>query len=468
MKNAAFRSFGFMRQLCQTCVLIAIALFVSASSSAAQPLQSAQDTLGQQCADASATTVAYVTQFFPLWFAYKQERVSTEGGLVNTMAASAEVTPLYHFVVAINVDTIYSGVYLDLTAEPVIVTIPATTVGYSILVVDAYGNEIPTGIQPPAPGVYAFTGPGFSGTPPDWATRISMPINFPTLFVRAVKLNQPDRAKAFIASLKTQTLSKYLKHPSGGGTVILPESFFSESFKTIADELIAEDPIEFLKQLQTAVVAPITPPLLGQGKVLSECFNTLFGDGDVHQSEFSAATRQAKATILSNYLTHKGSTNWIHFRNIADWGNNFLDRSSTTEYLQLSNSIKTAAYYHAFSDGSGQPLEGTNPNGYVLTFPAGQTPPALRFWSLTAYTPDTIELVPNTADKYAVASYTPGLEFNSDGSLSIYMAEALPSGVPEPNWLPVPHGAFNVVIRVYGPTGSVVDDTYVPPGIQKR
>ena len=171
---------------------------------------------------------------------------------------------------------------------------------------------------------------------------------------------------------------------------------------------------------------------------------------------------------ISNYLTHKGPTNWIHFRNIADWGSNFLDRSSTTEYLQLANSIKTAAYYHAFSDNRGQPLDGRSLKGYVLMFPAGQLPPALRFWSLTAYTPDTIELVPNTANKYAVASYTPGLEFNSDGSLSIYMAETRPSGEPEANWLPVPHGAFNVVIRIYGPTGDVVDNTYVPPGIQKR
>jgi hypothetical protein len=38
-------------------------------------------------------------------------------------------------------------------------------------------------------------------------------------------------------------------------------------------------------------------------------------------------------------------------------------------------------------DGNGNPLDGTNPLGYVLTFPAGQFPEAMRFWSLTAYTP---------------------------------------------------------------------------------
>jgi hypothetical protein len=94
----------------------------------------------------------------------------------------------------------------------------------------------------------------------------------------------------------------------------------------------------------------------------------------------------------------------------------------------------------------------------------------MRFWSVTAYTPEAIELVPNPARKYGVASYTPGLQFNTDddGSLSIYMARQLPAGVPMANWLPIPPGAFNIMLRVYGPEETVEDNTYVPPGIEKR
>jgi hypothetical protein len=92
----------------------------------------------------------------------------------------------------------------------------------------------------------------------------------------------------------------------------------------------------------------------------------------------------------------------------------------------------------------------------------------MRFWSLTAYTPEAIELVPNPAHKYAVASYTPDLQLNNDGSLSVYMAQQLPAGVPMANWLPIPAGAFNIMLRVYGPKGSVKDNTYIPPGITRR
>jgi hypothetical protein len=47
------------------------------------------------------------------------------------------------------------------------------------------------------------------------------------------------------------------------------------------------------------------------------------------------------------------------------------------------------------------------------------------------------------------------------------MAEQLPAGVPEANWLPIPSGPFNVMLRVYGPAGDVAAEKYVPPAIMK-
>ncbi len=61
-----------------------------------------------------------------------------------------------------------------------------------------------------------------------------------------------------------------------------------------------------------------------------------------------------------------------------------------------------------------------------------------------------------------------GAADDSDGSISIYIATQLPSGVPAANWLPVSSGRFNVMLRVYGPEGSVADNTYVPPGIERN
>jgi hypothetical protein len=377
-------------------------------------------------------------------------------------------------VVAINVDTLYVSTFLDLTAGPVILTIPATPafppISYSILMLDPYGDLLPASTSiPKAPGSYALIGPGgYTGTLPTGATPIMLPVNFSALIFRADKFsptnqNQIKEADAFRRSLTT----------SAGAAKIVPEILFSVPFKTTADDLIAHDPIAFLRQLQRAVASDHTPTLSPYEEALSNRFDSLFANRNANRSEFSAGAQAAHKLILDRYFNHTDwalptPTNWIHFKNIGDWGNQVVERSSITEFIQYANGIKAAAYYHVFKDANGNPLDGSNPRGYVLTFPPGEQPGATRFWSLTAYTPEAIELVPNSAHKYAVARYTPGLQLNKGGSLSVYMARTLPAGVPMANWLPIPRGAFNIMLRVYGPQGSVEDNTYVPPGIEKR
>ena len=486
MKNERLRVYDYLRRLCLVSALsTGLGMTASISPGGAQTVVDPDAISGNPGAVSQLspfnTTVAYVVQFYPLWFTYYQSQLAHSNRLVGPI----RVSPIYHYVVAINVDTLYASTLLDLSAEPVILTIPATTPpltssSYSILMLDPYGSLLPANPSiPKMPGTYALIGPeGFTGTLPTDATPITLPVDFSALIFRADKFsptgeNQINQAEAFRRSLKSQTLSDYLEHPNRGRTLILPEIFFSVPFKTTADDLIAHDPIAFLRQLQRAVASDHTPTLSPYEEALSNRFDSLFANRNVNRSEFSDGAQAAHELILDRYLTHTDwaptPTNWIHFTNIGDWGNQVVERSAITEFIQYANNIKAAAYYHVFKDANGKPLDGTNPRGYVLTFPKGQLPEANRFWSVTAYTPEAIELVDNPADKYAVASYTPGLQPpNMDGPLSIYMARQLPAGVPMANWLPIPPGAFNIMLRVYGPEGTVKDNTYVPPGIEKR
>jgi hypothetical protein len=471
--------YGYLRRLCLASALTAgLAMTTGVSAGVAQVPVDPDAIAGNPQAVSQLspfnTTVAYVAQFYPLWFTYYQSQLARS----NTLAGPNRVSPIYHFAVAVNVDTLYASTFLDLTTKPVVVTIPSTpvfpTASFSILMLDPYGDLLSASI-PKDPGSYALIGPGgFTGTlPPGITATITLPLNYSFLAFRADKF--VANADEFRRALKLQTLSDYLKNPSGGATRILPEILFSVPFKTTADDLIAHEPIAFLRQLQRAVESDNTPPPSPYEEALRTRFNSLFVNRNVNRSDFSDGAQAAHELILDRYLTFTDwaapiPTNWIHFANIGDWGNQVVERSSITEFLQYANGIQTAAYYHAFKDANGNPLDGSNQRGYVLTFPAGQLPPAMRFWSVTAYTPEAIELVPNPARKYGVASYTPGLQFNTDddGSLSIYMARQLPAGVPMANWLPIPPGAFNIMLRVYGPEETVEDNTYVPPGIEKR
>ena len=427
---------------------------------------------------AYATTVAYVEQFYPLWFTYEQSSRAP----INRLAGPDRISPLYHEVVAINDDTLYVSSFVDLSSQPVILTIPETTVTYSLLTLDPYGDIFETNIPAATPGTYALIGPGWTGSLPGGVTPITVPLVHSQWIIRSDKYsptgeNQTVEAEQFRSSVKLVTLCYYENEPcpaggtdysSGGTAAIVPEVFFSVPYKVIADDLIAKDPITFLKMLQEAVGSSKTPPLSPYEQALSNQFNSLSGNGEfTPRADFIAGAQAAHELIELRYLSHRGPTNWINFTNIGAWGDHVIERSAITEYIQYGNGFSTAAYYQTFRDVLGAPLDGSNSSGYVLTFPAGHIPQANRFWSLTAYTPDSIELVKTSAHKYEVASYTPGLAANPDGSITIYLSPTVPSGVSEANWLPIPTGPFNVMLRVYGPEGSVAAGTYVPPAIRR-
>jgi hypothetical protein len=141
-----------------------------------------------------------------------------------------------HFVVAINDDTLYASVFATVGDQPLVVTIPTTSVTYSILALDAYGDIFETGIAPGTPGTFALTGPGWTGTLPPGVTPFPVPVKFFLSIFRADKFSasgkdQTKQAELFRESLKAQALSDYVADPSGGRTKIFPEIAFSPSFK---------------------------------------------------------------------------------------------------------------------------------------------------------------------------------------------------------------------------------------------
>ena len=76
--------------------------------------------------------------------------------------------------------------------------------------------------------------------------------------------------------------------------------------------------------------------------------------------------------------------------------------------------------------------------------------------------------MPNVAQKYAVASYTPGLVTNPDGSITITLRTVGNAETTvDANVPPIPAGQFNAMLRVYAPLGSAKAGTYVPPPVMR-
>lgn len=427
------------------------------------------------------TTRDYVTRFYPRWFTYYQQLILP----ANKLTMPRRITSLYKTVVAINDDTYYASAATDLSKEPAILTIPSSRSTYSILALTNFGEVIETSIEKETPGTYALVGPGWTGTLPAGVTRVDVPYDHSLWIIRADKHSSNGAgvlsAQRFVRALRLAPLSEYEANSSTGATDVVSELFYAIPFKQLADEQARYAPVFFLKELQKAVNSADTEPLSESEQQLIARFNAFFGENGSNAAaakrKFKSATRFAHASILGNYHRKTIARNWINFENIAVWldpefvelsKTPYLDRAAITEYILYGNNFEAAAYYHTFKDRNGDRLNGKNGRVYVLKFSKKQLPEAERFWSLTAYEPGSIELVKNSEKKYVVASYTSGLETNKNGSVTIYISEEKPAGVPKANWLPVPAGRFNVMLRAYGPEGKVASGEYVPPGVKLR
>ena len=371
---------------------------------------------------------------------------------------------------------------MNLSNGPVVVTIPpANGVVYSLLVVDVFGNVVPVTIPAGTPGTYAIVPRGFKGTLPKGLTKVTLPVpvtlwNFRADKYSATGVNTTAQADAFRRAVRMTPLAEYEADPSAGASEILPvvPTFFF-SFKLAEDTAATVTPNLFLRTMQRAVANPTTLPFSTSDATLSAAFDADFAAAQqaarrgnpVPLARIDTAVRRAYAAIVANFVDTTGPTNWGHQDNFAEWGTDYLARASGTEYLQFGNNNAAAGYWFAFKDGSGRRLNGAL-RSYKLTFPANNIPDAKRFWSLTAYNPHAVELMANRLNKYVVARYTPGLVYNKDGSVTIYISAVKPAGVPTAKWLPVQRRQFEIYLRVYGPTGNTAPDAtppYTPPAI---
>ena len=418
----------------------------------------------------------YTIRYYPRFMTYVQQSL----GGVNRIAGPNRVGPLYGFVVSINVDTLYASFFLDLSPGPRIFTIPRTDVTYSLLTLDAFGDVFSTSIKAQTPGKYALVLDGWTGTLPPGVTKVTVPYPVTTWIIRADKYsatgqNQTDQATAFRTSLKLASLPTWEQDHSAGATTILPQAAFALRMKAVADDAVRFHTTHFFRVVQAALRPGVTAPLSASDQQLSRQFNGLFAAANAAAqhgnpgplAQMISGARAAHAMIIHNWQSHTDANNWIYFSNFANWHTAYLDRAAGNEYIQYGNNASAAGYYNAFTDANGAPLNGSKVPAYTLTFAKDQIPQADRFWSLTAYLPRGNTLVPNAARKYEVARFTPGLVTNPDGSITLYLQTTPPPTALMPNWLPVPRGPFDLLLRVYGPQGNTSPGAkYIPPKIQ--
>lgn len=130
----------------------------------------------------------------------------------------------------------------------------------------------------------------------------------------------------------------------------------------------------------------------------------------------------------------------------------------------FGNTKDQSVYYSFQSDSGGMPLN-AGKFDYEIRFKKGELPDVKWFWSLTMYRLPERWLVPNKLGRYSIGSASPDMKTNPDGSLTLYLQVESPEKEKAGNWLPAPNGPFWPVLRCYGPGEASIEGRWPEPEI---
>jgi hypothetical protein len=393
---------------------------------------------------------------------------------VFTYKDTAVVTP--------NSDTPYSVVWMDLRAEPLVLSVPPVDPKryYSVMLCDGntynYGY-IGTRATGSEAGDYMVVAPDWKGATPSGIKKVFRSSTQFSLAIYRTQLFSPDdldNVKKVQAGYKVQTLSAYLKQPAttAAATIDFPKidkELAKTNFFDYLDFALQFAPAQENEKEIRAQLANIG---VGPGKT----FN--FKDLPLEQKlEVGLGMKEGEKKVDEAVANAgKAINSWrvsSLFGDSAFFNGDWLKRAAGAKGGIYGNDAAEAMYPARRTDSDGQTLDGSQHN-YTLTFPAGQLPPVNAFWSLTMYDGKSQLLIENPINRYLINSpMLATMKTNADGSLTFYIQNKSPGADKEANWLPAPSGPIYLVLRLYWPKVEppsilpVGEGTWQPPDIKR-
>jgi hypothetical protein len=393
------------------------------------------------------------------------------GGFNRFRHYARSATPADKDIVTPNNDTPYSWAWLDLRAEPMVLTLPAVPAPryYVNQWFDLYTHNFAyTGVRATGrdAGTYLFVGPRWKGPIPKGMTKV---FRTETEFVGTLTRTQLTGAddvpalQALQAQYKLTPLSQYLGKPA-------PKAAARVDWP--AWDAARAEGIDFIGYLNKLL--PFMPTVPSEKAAFARFAKIGIGPGRPFdagrldpqtraaiEQGIADASRELKATALKQ-TSSKG-----FFGTREELGKDYVVYRSMGAMLGIyGNSTEEAVYASQQTGPDGKVLDGSR--NWVLRFEPGQLPPVNEFWSITMYNLPERLLVENPINRYSVGDRTPGLKRGPDGSLEIYIQSASPGSERESNWLPAPKGPFFFVARFYGPQQPAMDGTWTLPPLVER
>jgi hypothetical protein len=387
------------------------------------------------------------------------------GGTGRFRHYSRGFTPADTDIVSPSNDTPYSWAWLDLRAEPWVVSVPASSRYYVLQWFDLYTHNFAyigsraTGSEA---GNYLFAGPNWKGEAPKGITKV---FRAETEFIGTLTrtswtgTEETNVLKAIQRTYRLMSLSEFAgaKPPPPAPALTLPAW----------DEARANSP-DFISYLNFLLQFCPTPDAenelrarfarIGVGPGRAFDFGSLEADT---RAALTAGVEEGKKRLEARVAVTKSSADIFGTREFL--GEDFAMKRAVAAAMGIYGNSKEEAVYQAYvADSGGQTLDGAK--RYVIHFAPEQIPPVKFFWSITMYNLPQRLLVANPINRYAIGSRTPGFRLNADGSADIWLQSTSPGADKESNWLPTPDkGSYYMVLRMYGPEKSLAAGTWQTP-----
>jgi len=382
----------------------------------------------------------------------------------------------FRTVVRPNFDTLYSSAWLDLTKEPMIVSVPDMKDRYYLLPMLDMWSDVFCSPGWRTSGTkkqqYAVVQQGWSGQIPSGVERIEAPSPYVWIIGRT-KTDGPDDYKAVNAlqdEFGITPLSHWGKEVKSPDIIIDPELDMKTPPLEYVNGLSAHQyfakAAELLKSIKTHSTDWSQIARLKRiGFVAGESYDLSKQDRSIVEAIELGAADALKIMTTKTKTMGTPVNGWsMNTETMGVYGNYYLKRAIVAMVGLGANQPEDAVYPLNFADVDGKPLYGENK--YVLRFSKEEMPPVHAFWSVTMYDGAGFQ-VANELNRFAISSWMP-LKKNEDGSLDIYIQHENPGAEKESNWLPSPSsGLLGITMRLYAPQSCVLVGDWVPPAIKK-
>jgi hypothetical protein len=384
--------------------------------------------------------------------------------------------PKFKVVIRPNADTLYSSAWLDLKAEPVVLSVPAVDRFFMLPMLSMWTDVFAV------PGTrttgrnnartFLVTGPGWSGNvPPEMEL-----IKSPTRYVWFIGRTQTNGKEDYGNVHKIQDLYK-LTLLSGWGRpgYTPPKGTVNPNVDMKTPPPVQVDRMDtaaFFARLSEALKdsppnEPDYPTLHRMERIgihVGKSFDLNTANPEI-KSAFESGTAEARILLATQAKKEsgEGGKGWSYRLDGGAYGVNYDFRAAIANFGLGYNLPQDAIYPSLAVDSEGHPLNGDN--NYVLRFEKGRLPPVGAFWSLTAYDAHGY-FIPNALERQAIGDRDK-LTSNPDGSTDIYFRADPPGKDKENNWLPVAKGPFNLLMRLYWPKAEILDGTWTPPAVKR-